>query len=212
VSDLPKKREFFHREEESRCIRAAQKGSREAFDVLVLRYTRNVYGFAMVLTGNPEDAWDVSQETFVKAFRKIRTYGFKAPFCSWLLSITRNTFKDRARKELNIRAKHEAMGRDIPVTREDFDPEDVTTAKEKAAAVHRALERVDEPFREVVHLFDIQGFSYAEVAVVCDVAMGTVKSRLRRGRDALRKELIKEGLVGKQKKSHETDNEGGGCK
>ncbi len=197
MSDLLESYDLSNRRDERRCVSAARNGDRKAFEILAARYLRNVYGLAVVLTGNTEEAFDVSQEALTKAFKKIRTYDFRAPFGSWLLSITRNTFRDRARKESRLKRKHEAAATHASITQENINPETMMTLKERALVVHEALTRIAEPFREAVHLYDIQGLSYNEISEVCDVAVGTVKSRLRRGRDALRRELIRLGLVGR---------------
>lgn len=197
--------ERFQRKEENLCIQEAQKGSRKAFERLAHRYSRNVYGLALVLTGNTEDAVEVAQEAMVKAFGKIKTFEFRAPFCSWLLSITKNTFRDHHRKEAQRRRKREAFEKEAvldPVP----NPEALVDRHGRVQAVHLALSKVPQPFRETVHLYDIQGLSYLEIADVFGVAMGTVKSRLKRGRDALRQELKKAGFVGATRRTRDGDD------
>lgn len=192
------------RAEERRWIHRAQEGHHEAFEKLVRRYTRNVYGLSLALCGDPEDAEEVAQEAMVKAFRKIRTYGFKAPFCSWLLSITRNAFKDFVRKKGQQRRKHEAF-KEQARNPAPQDPEELAHRKSRIRSVHDALGRVPEPFREAVHLYDIQGLSYVEIASVCGVSLGTVKSRISRGRVALREVLVAAGVVGPGAKKREPE-------
>lgn len=182
------------RAEERRWIRRAQEGHHADFEKLVRRYSRNVYGLALSLCGDPEDAEEVAQEAMVKAFRKIRTYEFKAPFCSWLLSITRNTFKDLVRKRSKSRRKRQAYKEQAQHAAPQ-NPEELAHRKSRMRSVHDGLGRVPEPYREAVHLYDIQGLSYLEIASVCGVSMGTVKSRISRGRVALREVLMAAGGI-----------------
>jgi RNA polymerase sigma-70 factor (ECF subfamily) len=183
------------RSKEKKLVRLAQRGDKDAFQRLASRYYRNVYGLALTLCKDREEAADVTQEAVVKAYRKIRAYRHQAPFSSWLLQITRNAFIDRVRKSAQLRDKHDRMDRES-VGPSPEDPEALLGRKDTAEMVRCALARVAEPYREAVHLFDIQGLSYQEVADVCDVPIGTIKSRLRRGRDALRRELVEAGALG----------------
>lgn len=169
-------------------VAAAQDGNVAAFEKLAGRHYRDLYGFAMTFVGNPAEAADVAQEALIKAFRKLPSYRYQASFRTWLLQIARNAFYDRVRKERQHQRKLDRY-RDQMTEGTGSDPERELMAKQTRILVYRALHAIPDGFREVVVLFDLHGLSYQEIAEVCSIPLGTVKSRLRRGRDALRAEL-----------------------
>ncbi len=177
-------------------VKQAQQGDVGAFGQLAGDHYQAVYAFAVGLCGDPTDAADIAQESLVKAFRKLSSYRFAASFRSWLLQVTRNTFRDRMRSNHQQRFKMRRLAeRTVPAAAAD--PEQVLAAKQTSAQLHGALARLEPQFREVVVLFDLQGFAYREIAEICGVPMGTVKSRLRRGRDGLRRVLVADGVIGR---------------
>ncbi|MCD6500184.1 MAG: sigma-70 family RNA polymerase sigma factor [Deltaproteobacteria bacterium] len=180
---------------ERRLVARAQRGSAEAFEALASTHYRAVYGLALAISAHPAEASDVAQEALLKAFRKIRSYRNEAPFKTWLMQIARNTLVDRARKEAQHGRKLRALGREETVSKRAPSPEDLLAKKELAEGVWAALWQVEAGYREAVLLFDLYGYSYQEVAQICGVPIGTVKSRLWRGRDALRREVVRSGLV-----------------
>ncbi|MDY0000470.1 MAG: RNA polymerase sigma factor [Polyangia bacterium] len=173
-------------------VRRAQRGDVPAFVRLAEEHQGALFAFATAQLGDPSEAGDVAQEALVKAFRKLKTYRFEAPFRTWLLQIARNVCIDLFRKR---QATAEGVRRYARLGTEDSppDPEAQARAHEVAEEVHAALGAVDPLFREVVILFDLQGHSYHEVADICGVPIGTVKSRLSRGREALRIALKERG-------------------
>jgi RNA polymerase sigma-70 factor (ECF subfamily) len=194
-NDDPKiKRAAVVAEKESSLIRRSQQGDRHAFETLVSTHYRNVYGLALVLSKDREQAADIAQEAVLKSFRKIRAYRHQAPFVSWLLQITRNTFIDQARKSTQLQNKHQKL-KFQQINAPSANPEKLLSQKRTIEAVWTAIDRVTQPYRTVLHLFDVQGFSYMEISLICQVPVGTVKSRLRRGRDELRQILLAEGLL-----------------
>ena len=176
-------------------VRRASAGDLAAFEQLAGRHYQAVFAFALGLARDPAEAADVAQEALVKAFRKLDTYRFVASFRSWLLQITRNTFRDRLRQKQQFRAKIQHLA-DHTAQAGSPDPEKLLMDKQISRHLHGALMRVEPQFREVVVLFDLQGFAYREIAEICGVPMGTVKSRLRRGRDRLRQLLVDDGAIG----------------
>lgn len=179
-------------------VKRAQQGDVEAFERLAGDHYRAVYAFAVGLAGDPTEAADVAQEALLKAFRKLGSYRFAASFRSWLLQVTRNTFRDRLRSHQQQRVKVQRLA-EQPVPAAPADPEQTLLAKQTRAQLQAALSRLEPQFREVVVLFDLQGFAYREIAEICGVPMGTVKSRLRRGRDGLRRLLVADGVIGRRR-------------
>ncbi len=176
-------------------VKRAQQGDVGAFERLASEHYQAVYAFSVGLSGDPVEASDIAQEALLKAFRKLTSYRFAASFKSWLLQVTRNTFRDRVRAQQQQRAKvRRLLEHSVPESPPS--PEQVLASKETNARLHGALSRLDPVFREVVVLFDLQGFAYREIAEICGVPMGTVKSRLKRGRDGLRRLLVLDGVIG----------------
>jgi RNA polymerase sigma-70 factor (ECF subfamily) len=178
-------------------VKRAQTGDVAAFERLAGEHYQAVFAFAVGLAGDPTEAADVAQEALLKAFRKLPGYRFAASFRTWLLQVTRNTFRDRIRAQQQQRAKvRRWVEREVPSVPPD--PEQALAAKQLGSRVHAALARLEPQFREVVVLFDLQGLAYREIAEICGVPMGTVKSRLKRGRDGLRQLLVADGVVGRR--------------
>jgi RNA polymerase sigma-70 factor (ECF subfamily) len=170
-------------------VRRARAGDTGAFEQLASTHYRSLLSFARGLSGSEAEAADVAQEALLKAFKRMGSYRFEAPFRAWLFQIARRAFLDRARQRVawtrQERQYEEAHGGRCPES-----PEEALRARQDARGLRRALDRVDPDFREVVVLFDLEGLSYREIADICEVPLGTVKSRLCRGREALRQELL----------------------
>jgi len=175
-------------------IKEAQRGNVAAFETLAKEHYQQLYSFAMGFADDEAEAADIAQDALVKAYGNIGSYRFAASFGSWLLQIARNSYRDRYRAKVQLRAKHQRFA-DLSASSEPANPEQALMQKESRAAIHRAMQRMDPKFREVVLLFDLQGLHYQEIAEVCGIPIGTVKSRLRRGRDALCKLLMQEGVI-----------------
>ena len=171
---------------------------RREFDRLVERYHKQAYNIAYRMAGNHADAEDLTQEAFIRAFRFFGQYRRELPFDSWLYKIMSNVFIDRLRR----RPKVKMRSMDQPVTTDEgeaaFDvadpsdgPEDIVLSQEMDGRVQAALENLPEAFRITVIYADIEGLSYEEIAEATKTNIGTVRSRLHRGRRLLRDKLKK---------------------
>jgi len=178
-------------------VRACQKGDLNAFDVLVVRHQRKMFNVAYRMLGNYDDAADVTQEAFVAAYKAIGTFKTEAKFSTWLYSITVNHAKNRL-KQTRGRKEHERLSpaetenlelESCP--RSDENPYAIMEQKEKDALVHQCIASLDDEYREVLILRDIQGLSYEEIRGILNIPEGTVKSRLARAREALKNGLLK---------------------
>lgn len=176
----------------------ARNGERQEFDALVDRYHKQAYNIAYRMAGNHADAEDLTQEAFIRAFRFFGQYRRELPFDSWLYKIMSNVFIDRLRR----RPKAIIRSLDQPVQTAEgeaqFDvadpcdgPEDIVLSMEMDSRIQAALENLPEAFRITVIYADIQGLSYEEIAEVTNTNIGTVRSRLHRGRRLLRDKLKK---------------------
>ena len=188
--------------EEAAVIEQLKAGSDEAFAWLVARYQQPLYSLLYRVLPNPGDAPDITQEVFVKVFRGISRFQGEASLRTWIYRIAlhealnqRRWWSRHSRREVTIEADDspdgEAQHRAIAETLVDQQesPFEAAASAEMAARVEAALREVPEPFRTVVVLRDIEGFAYEEIAEILNANLGTVKSRLMRGRAHLKSRL-----------------------
>jgi RNA polymerase sigma-70 factor (ECF subfamily) len=179
-------------------IKKCQEGSLEAFDELVLKYQKKVFNVAYRLLDNYDEANDIAQEVFVRVFRAIKGFRFKAQIFTWLYRITVNLSKNRLRVLAGERKRNTSL--DDPISTEEGEmkrqvaddsplPQDQLINKEKGELIAKALASLEDEFRTVVVLRDIEGLGYKEIACILKINIGTVKSRLHRARMLLREKL-----------------------
>jgi len=188
-------------QDEAELVTELQAGSETAFDWLVTHYHGPVYNLILGMLGDTADAADAAQEVFLKAFKGIRHFRQGSSLKTWLYRIairealnSRRWFKRHLQKNVSLDAEPEEGHASIDVEDLSATPFDQLAAQEVQVAVQGALQQVPEVFRSAVILRDLEGLSYEEVAEVLDVSVGTVKSRILRGRRAL-KEIL-EPLLG----------------
>ncbi|RMG13778.1 MAG: sigma-70 family RNA polymerase sigma factor [Deltaproteobacteria bacterium] len=175
----------------------AREGDRRAFEALVRRYQRPVYGLVLRLLGTEEEALDAAQEAFVKAWKHLGRYDETRPFGPWLLSIARNEARDRLRRR-RVRGgtdqedPSEELAR-LPERRPGADV--LLDRAERQAALEAALMALPPKYREVVILHHLQGYSVARIAEIVERPPGTVMTWLYRGRAALKEELEEKGVA-----------------
>jgi len=169
------------------------------FERDAMQYTRQLYSAAMRMTRNPSDAEDLVQETFLKAYRAYHTFEEGTNLKAWLYRILTNTYINKYRKE-SRRPSEVDLGavEDLYLYRNigsEESAEAARTTEERVldglveADIKKAVEDLPENFRLPVLLADLEGFSYKEIAEILDIPIGTVMSRLHRGRKAMQKSL-----------------------
>ncbi len=182
--------------DEAELVTELQAGSDEAFDWLVTHFHASVYSVVFGMLGETADAADVTQEVFLKAYRGIRSFRQGSSLKTWLyrigvreaLNYRRWNWRHR-RQQVSIDAETDRGLKAVDLQDQAASPFDEYATHEIQAAVRGALGEVPEVFRSAVILRDLEGLSYEEVAEVLDVSVGTVKSRILRGRQALREVL-----------------------
>ncbi len=175
-------------ENEEKLIKEALKGNASSFGDLVRHYEKFVFNIAFSFMANYDDAFDVSQDAFIKAWRKLSLFKGDSAFSTWLYRITANTAKD-ALAQRNRRWSEDEVNEHIPSNRET--PEENAIRQENAKELKKALDSLDSDMREIVILREIEGLSYSEISDMLELEMGTVKSRLSRAREKLR-EILRE--------------------
>src|ERR1700754_2675126 len=179
--------------DETRLVTELQAGSETAFDWLVTHYHGPVYNLILSMLGDVADAADGTQEVFLKAFRGIRSFRQGSSLKTWLYRIAirealnhKRWFKRHLQKNVSIDAEPEEGHAAIEIEDLAQTPFDQFAAHEIQAAVQSALQQIPDVFRSAVILRDLEGLSYEEVAEVLECSVGTVKSRILRGRRALK--------------------------
>ncbi|MBN2536973.1 sigma-70 family RNA polymerase sigma factor [candidate division WOR-3 bacterium] len=178
-------------------VRRVQQGNAEAFEELVRRYERKVYNITYRMLGNPEDASEALQDTFLRAYRFVGKFQFKSKFYTWLYRIATNVSltKLRKRKSPVVMSIDEPVGDSgemaFEIPDEQFSPERLYEQREIRRKLKEAVDRLPEDYRTVVVLRDLEGLSNEDVSKVLNLSIPAVKSRLHRGRLALREKLEK---------------------
>jgi RNA polymerase sigma-70 factor, ECF subfamily len=178
-------------------VASSLAGDRSAFDQLVLRWDRKIQGAIYRLIGSEEEARDLCQEAFLKAYRGLGAFKGEARFSSWLYQIALNLCRDRMRRRrgrtvVSLDAL-EADGQ-APVLREEANALDLVEARDLQQRVKAAVLALADEQREVIVLKEYEGLTFQQIAEVLDLPVSTVKTRLYRGLDRLRERLVREGV------------------
>ena len=189
------------REQEAAVIQAVLDGDVNAYEALVKEYEKNVYNLALRMTGNSEDAADMAQEAFIKAYNSLTAFRGDSKFSVWLYRIVSNVCLDflriRSRKQTVSLSTENDDGEEVEldIADETHSPEQLLDRSLTRDAVRRGLAALPPDHREILLLREIQGLSYEEIADVLGLEAGTVKSRIFRARKKLCSFLIKDGNI-----------------
>lgn len=182
-------------------IKACQSGDTKAFELLVTRHRGRVYAMVQNMIKNDADAWDLSQEVFIKVWKALPRFEARAKFSTWLYRITHNVVYDWLRKrkidsagELNdflLNASDVAVG-STTTPNQALRPDTAVENSELGAQIKKALDTLSPEHRETILLREVQGFDYKEIAKAMDCSLGTVMSRLYYARKKLQTLLTNE--------------------
>lgn len=184
-------------QEDLRLVESLRDCSECAYEELLKRFQQPVYALALRLLDDPSEAFDVVQEVFLKVFRNIGSFRGQSTLKTWIYRITVNEahnarrwfFRHRRREvELDTNPNEARNWKEI-IPDSSRSPFDVASDREQHVMIEAALDRINPIFREAVVLRDITDLSYEEIAEVLGVSLGTVKSRILRGREALKEQL-----------------------
>lgn len=189
------------REEELEIILRVRAGDTDAFEALVLEHQNKVYSLALRMVGNEEDARDMAQEAFIRAFNSLASFRGESKFSVWLYRLTSNICIDflrgRAKRRtvsLNWEDEDGEEG-ELEIPDERFSPEARLERTELRESVRRGLDTLSPEYREILLLREINGLSYDEISRALSLEEGTVKSRIFRARKKLSEFLIREGNI-----------------
>ena len=186
--------------DEAKLVQLAAKGDEQAFEQLVKLYEKRVYTMALRLVGNPDDAYDVAQEAFIRVYRSLKGFKGEAKFSTWIYRIVSNLCIDLNRRSRRIRQVPLEQSDDdesfeISIPDERYDPVREFDRSEISLAIEKALSTLSYEHREIFILRELNGLSYAEIADIMLIEEGTVKSRLFRAREKLRSALLESGNI-----------------
>lgn len=185
---------------EDQFLERLRQGETAAFERLVAEHSGDVYALLYRLTADPEEARDLTQETFLRAFQSISRFRGDANLKTWMYRIAVNQARNRWRwwrrrkrdVTVSLDATDDCHEQPLAATLRDdaaVDPEQETLAREREGQLREALLGLRRSYREAVILRDVEGFSYEEIADTLQISIGTVKSRISRGRLELRRKL-----------------------
>ena len=182
-------------------VRKVLQGDVNAFEKLVTEYEKAVYAIAQRMTGNPEDAADMTQETFIKAYNSLGSFRGDSKFSVWLYRIATNVCLDflrsRSRKPTVSLSMEDDDGEEmqLDIADESASPEMLLERGLTRDAVRRGLNALPPDYKQILLLREIQGLSYDEISDVLDLEVGTVKSRIFRARKRLCAFLMEDGNI-----------------
>jgi RNA polymerase sigma-W factor len=198
-------------EVDRKLIHRALDGDDQAFDELMQRYHQSVYNLVYRMIESPQEAEDIVQETFIKAFNALASFNEEYAFSTWLFKIATNHCIDTLRKrklrtfslDTPIQTKDGAVSRDY--ADESYSPERSTISNEHTSMILDAVEDLPEKYRVVINMRHHEDRSYEEISEILDIPIGTVKARIFRARELLKKILKDKGYVHQYRQGGRTD-------
>jgi RNA polymerase sigma-70 factor (ECF subfamily) len=193
IEALEGEQRFLSPEEEREIIRRVQEGDTNAFEKLVQAYSQKAYFVALGYVNNHDEAVDLSQDAFVKAFKAIKSFDLNSPFFPWFYKIIKNHCLNQIKK--SQRSRHESLeqlkeekGSDFPDDRRN--PRELYSDEETRIKLWQSIELLKPDFREIIIMKHFHNLSYKEIAETLDIPIGTVMSRLFNARQELREKFL----------------------
>ena len=199
--------------DEKNIVFKAANGDHAAFEQIVNLYEKKIYNMALRYCNNSDDAMDISQEVFLRLYRFLPKFNGESQFSTWIYRITMNVCHDFAGKKNGItEVSFDAKSDDdedytVEIADERFSPENELEKKELREIIKQGIADLDEAYRDAVIMRDINGLAYEDIAEILQIGVGTVKSRIARGREKLRKFLCQNGNFFEKSKSNNNESE-----
>ena len=176
---------------DTQIIERTLSGETDAFNMLVRRWERQIYGLTLRMLGRDEEAKDATQETFLSAYRNLSKFRGEAKFSSWIyriaLNICNTKLRGRSRQLISIDEQHEESGFEIAASEEDLGSR--LQQEQVARHVRRALQGLPAEMRQVIIMKEYEGLKFSEIAEILGIPLSTVKTRMYTGLSELRKRL-----------------------
>lgn len=182
-------------QEEQQLIRQAAEGQEQAFEQLVLRHQKGIYNLTLRMTGNQDDAYDLTQESFLRAWKSLAAFQFESSFSTWLYRIATNLCIDFLRRQkrgkvISLQMMEDESEQPLPLPDPKPGPEQQVLEQENRETVAGALQELEPEYRMALTMRVIDGLSYQEIAAALEIKEGTVKSRIARAREKMRQKLL----------------------
>lgn len=179
---------------EELLVKRAQKGDSTALEELIIAYEKRVYNIAYRFMGNEADAYDMAQDALIKMYRGVTSFKRESAFSSWVYRLTVNACMDgiRKRKHIPLSLEHSIEKGASYEDTENATPETHALSVERNRDIQKAINTLTVDHKSVIILRDIKGLSYEDISKCLDISVGTVKSRINRGRQKLKALLINE--------------------
>ncbi len=180
--------------DDQQLLNLASRGDAAAFETLMRAHEGRMYAVALRMCGNREDALDCVQEAMLRVYRAMNGFKGQSSFATWIYRITMNTCLDelRRRKVRTSSSLDQLLDSGWAPTDEEDTPERHSIASEQRRTLEKAIHDLPEDMRAAIVLRDVQGFSYDEIATMLEANVGTIKSRISRGREKLREVLMRQ--------------------
>ncbi len=179
---------------DNQLIEATLAGDRDAFGELVRRYQDRLFNSLIHLLGSEHEAQDVTQDSFVQAYRRLSSFRGDSHFYTWIFRIARNLAISRIRSRKSTASLYQENGSLRDIESSDSAPQRPLDVEETVTQVQRALARLEEDQRTILVLREFDGLEYEAIAEILEIPVGTVRSRLHRARHQLKEELIALGI------------------
>lgn len=198
--------------QEQKWVKAARRGDQDAFEQLVLAYEKRVFALTLRMCGNPEDAAEAAQEAFLAAWQGLNAFREEASFSTWLYRLASNASVDLLRREGRHRSSAGLSLDDEELQLEPVDgaptPQEAAERAELRNQIEEGLRALSPEYRQVLILREMHQLSYEEIGQALRLDLGTVKSRISRGRKRLQKFLLESGNFSGMAPSKKTEKEG----
>jgi len=192
---------------DAEVIEKVLSGDVNSFEIIVGRYEKMIYNLAMTKLQNRENAQDISQECFLRAYKMLRSYRTDSAFSTWIYKICQNLIFDYFRKNKNIKTVSlsgsdwsgdagDAELKEIDIADTSGEPSEQIIRNEKIEKIRELINSLPEDLKEIIVLRDFQNLSYSDISEMLDIEIGTVKSRLNRAREKLKNYIIKNNANG----------------
>lgn len=185
--------------DERKLVRLAKKGDTDAFEQLVEMHSSRIYSIALRMVGNPVDAEDLAQEAFLRIWRGLEGFNMDAKFSTWVYRLTTNVCIDYLRKEKKnnnvplFTEDDEGEETELQIPDQRYSPEQKMEQEQLLRSVEQAMNSLDPQYRQILTLRELGGLSYDEISRQLDLKEGTVKSRIARAREQMRRLLMADG-------------------
>jgi RNA polymerase sigma-70 factor (ECF subfamily) len=181
-------------------VTRAVSGREDGFEELVRRYQRPIAAYVYRMVGDYESALDLTQEVFIKVYNSLRRYRSEFKFSTWIYKIAHNSAVDHLRRrggrEQALQREFDGEQYDLPIESRRLSPEQESERAERREEIERVVRELPAAYRELVVLRHSHDLSYDEIAEVTGLPLGTVKNRLFRAREVMRREFVERGITG----------------